>query len=159
RPVLRPDRMLVVELTLQGRVRQVPEVLWFRRQSMGTSVERQRWTLLLPGTEPRGFSWPPWLQHSRILWREYVPSADRSISRAQWARMILRYQLTYGWRHFRKTSTSHAIGRSIDHVVWTKKITKHHYHHAVYNTLIGARKLRGRLERIGRRAIYELLML
>ena len=94
-----------------------------------------------------------------ILWREYVPGPEPGITRAQWARMILRYQLTYGWRHFRKTSTSHAIGRSIDHVVWTKKITKHHYHHAVYNTLIGARKLRGRLKRIGRRAIYELLML
>jgi len=159
RPVLRPDRLLVVELTLQGRIRQVPEVLWFRRQSMGTSVERQQTTLMLPGTEPRWFSWPPWLQHSLILWREYVPSPERSIARTQWARMILRYQFTYGWRHFRKTSTSHAIGRGIENVVWSKKITKHHYHHAVYNTLVGARKLRGRLKRIGRRALYEVLML
>ena len=42
RRVLRPDRLLMAELTLQGRIRQVPEVLWFRRQSEGTSVERQR---------------------------------------------------------------------------------------------------------------------
>jgi hypothetical protein len=159
RPVLRPDRLVIVELTLQGRIRQVPEVLWFRRQSMGTSVERQQTTLVLPGTEPRWFSWPPWLQHSLILWREYVPSPEQGITRAQWARMILRYQLTYGTRHFRKTSTSHAIGRGIENVVWSKKIAKHHYHHAVYNTLVGARKAKGRLKRAGRRALYETLML
>jgi glycosyltransferase involved in cell wall biosynthesis len=159
RPVLRPDRLCIVEMTLQGRIRQVPEVLWFRRQSMGTSVERQHKTLVLPGAEPRWFSWPPWLQHSHILWREYVPGPEPGITRAQWARMILRYQFTYGWRHFRKTSTSHAIGRGMDNVVWSKKIAKHHYHHAVYETLVGARKLRGRLKRIGRRALYETLML
>ena len=150
RPVLRPDRLVIVEMTLQGRIRQVPEVLWFRRQSMGTSVERQRTTLMLPGTEPRWFWWPPWLQHSLILWREYAARPERAqrvegrqfqLSRAQWARMILRYQFTYGWRHFRKTSTSHAIGRGIENVVWSKKIAKHHYHHAVYNTLVGARMI------------------
>ena len=53
--------------------------------------------------------------------------------------MLLRYQVTYGWRHFRKTETSHAVGRGIDNVIWVKKITKHHYHHAVYNTLVGGR--------------------
>jgi glycosyltransferase involved in cell wall biosynthesis len=159
RPVLRPDRLAIVEMTLQGRIRQVPEVLWFRRQSEGTSVERQRTTLLLPGSEPRWFSWPPWLQHSVILWREYAPSPEPSITRAQWARMILRYQFRYGWRHFRKTGTSHALGRGIENVVWTKKLAKHHYHHAVYNTLVGARKVWGRLKRLGRRAIYEILML
>jgi glycosyltransferase involved in cell wall biosynthesis len=159
RPVLRPDRLCIVEMTLQGRIRQVPEVLWFRRQSMGTSVERQHKTLVLPGTEPRWFWWPPWLQHSHVLWREYVPGPEPGITRAQWARMILRYQFTYGWRHFRKTSTSHAIGRGMDNVVWSKKIAKHHYHHAVYETLVGARKLRGKLKRMGRRALYETLML
>jgi hypothetical protein len=166
RPVLRPDRLLVVELTLQGRIRQVPEVLWFRRQSAGTSVERQRTTLMLPGTEPRWFSWPPWLQHSRVLWREYAIRSEEEkrveglpLTRAQWARMILRYQYTYGWRHFRKTGTSHALGRGVENVVWTKKIARHHYHHAVYNTLVGSRKLRGRLKRAGRRALYEVLML
>jgi glycosyltransferase involved in cell wall biosynthesis len=161
RPVLRPDRLVIVEMTLQGRIRQVPEVLWFRRQSVGTSVERQRTTLLLPGTEPRWFSSPPWLQHSLILWREYATRNPPPvpITRARWARMILRYQLTYGSRHFRKTSTSHAIGRGIENVVWSKKIAKHHYHHAVYETLVGARKLMGRLKRFGRRALYETLML
>ena len=161
RPVLRPDRLLVAELTLQGRIRQVPEVLWFRRQSQGTSVERQQVTLMLPGTEPRWFFWPPWLQHTLVLWREYAAREPRPlpITRAQWARMLLRYQLTYGWRHFRKTGTSHALGRGIDNMVMAKKKTKHHYHHAVYNTLVGARAARGKLRRAGRRVLYEALML
>jgi hypothetical protein len=73
--------------------------------------------------------------------------------------MLLRYQLTYGWRHFRKSETSHGINRGINSVIWTKKLAKHHYHHAVYNTLVGARTARGRLRRAGRRALYEVLML
>jgi glycosyltransferase involved in cell wall biosynthesis len=170
RPVLRPDRLLIAELTLQGRIRQVPEVLWFRRRSHGTSVERQSTTLMPPGAEPRWFGWPPWLQHTIVLWREYaavdtLPRPGRSttgcprLTRAQWVRMLLRYQLTYAWRHFRKTDTSHAFGRGINRVVWTKKITKHHYHHAVYNALVGSRVIRGKLRRAARRALYELLML
>jgi hypothetical protein len=161
RPVLRPDRLLIVELNLQGRIRQVPEVLWYRRQSEGTSVERQRTTLMLPGTEPRGFSWPPWLQHTAILWREYAARQPRPLplTRTQWAGMLLRYQLTYGWRHFRKTGASHALGRGLNNLEWAKKQTRHHYHHAVYNTLVGARVVRGKLRRAFRRALYECLTL
>ncbi len=161
RRVLRPDRLLIAELTLRGRIRQVHEVLWYRRQSSGTSVERQRTTLVLPGTEPRGFSSPPWLQHSLVLWREYAARQPQPLplSRTQWVGMILRYQSTYGWRHFRKTGTSHALGRGLDRAEWAKKRTRHHYHHAVYNTLVGARVARGRLKRAGRRALYEVLML
>ena len=161
RPVLRPDRLLMVELNLQGRIRQVPEVLWFRRQSEGTSVERQRTSLMLPGAEPRWFGWPPWLQHTVVLWREYAEREPRPLplTRSQWARMLLRYQVTYGWRHFRKTGTSHAIGRGINNLEWAKKQTRHHYHHAVYNTLVGARVARGKLRRAFRRGLYESLML
>jgi glycosyltransferase involved in cell wall biosynthesis len=161
RDVLRPDRLVIVEMTLQGRIRQVPEVLWYRRQSEGTSVERQTTTLLLPGTEPRWFRWPPWLQHTAVLWREYAVPDPRPlpITKAQWARMLLQYQLTYGWRHFRKTGTSHAIGRGINRAVLVRKQTKHHYHHGVYNALMGLRAVRGRLRRIGRRALYEVLTL
>jgi hypothetical protein len=136
-------------------------VLWFRRQSNGTSVERQRTTLMLPGSEPRWFWWPPWLQHTLVLWQEYAVHEPRPLplTRLQWARMLALYQLTYGWRHFRKTGTSHAIGRGINNVVWSKKMARHHYHHAVYNTLVGARAARGRLRRAARRALYEVLML
>ena len=161
RPVLRPDRLLIAELTLRGRIRQVREVLWFRRQSEATSVERQHATLIVSDESPTWFSWPPWLQHSYVLWREYAVREPRplALTRGQWVRMLLRYQLTYGWRHFRKTAASHAIGRTISRIVWTKKLAKHHYHHAVYNTLVGLRAARGRARRFGRRALYEVLML
>jgi len=149
RSVLRPDRLLVAELTLHGRIRQVREVLWFRRQSEGTSVERQHATLMLPEARPRWYRWPPWLQHSYVLWHEYVAREPRPLplTRGAWIGMLLRYQATYGWRHFRKTSASHAIGRAISRVVWTKKLARHHFHHAVYNTLMGLRAARGRFRR------------
>jgi glycosyltransferase involved in cell wall biosynthesis len=161
RRVLRPDRLLMAELTLQGRIRQVPEVLWFRRQSQQSSVNRQHATLVLPGEEPRWFFWPPWLQHSLVLWREYAlpDPPPLPLSRADWRRMLLQYQLRYGWRHFRKTSASHAYGRWMGHAVLLKKRTKHHYHHAVYNTLVGGRRLWGRTRRVARRATYHALML
>ncbi|HEV8396033.1 MAG TPA: putative sugar O-methyltransferase [Vicinamibacterales bacterium] len=161
RRVLRPDRLLMTELTLQGRVLQVPEVLWFRRQSMGTSVERQHRSLVLEGDEPRWFAWPPWFQHTLVLWQEYAVREPRPlpISRGRWARMLVRFQLTYGWRHFRKTSASHAVGRGIDHVVFAKKRLKHHYHHAVYHTLVGARAGWGKARRVARRVVYEGLVL
>jgi hypothetical protein len=116
---------------------------------------------VLPGDEPPGFSRPPWWQHAEVLWREYAarPTKPFGLSKAVWVGMLLRYQLTYGWRHFRKTETSHAMVRSVDQVIWAKKITKHHYHHAVYNTLVGGRALWGRCRRAGRRAVYEVLML
>jgi len=161
RPVLRPDRLLVTELTLQGRIRQVREVLWSRRQSIGTSIERQETTLMLPDARPRWFSWPPWLQHTVVLWREYATRDPDplGLTRRQWVGMLLRYQVTYGWRHFRKTETSHTLGRVINRLFWLKKQTKHYYHHAVYHTLVGARAAWGRIRRAARRAVYEVLML
>jgi len=161
RRVLRPDRLLVAELSLVGTFRQVGETLWFRREFPGTSVERQRHSLVLAGDEPRFFHTPPWFQHSASLWNEYARSepAALPISRTAWVGMLLRYQLTYGWRHFRKTQASHAVGRGIDNVIWTKKITKHYWHRAVYETLVGARLVWGRVRRVSRRVVYEVLMI
>ena len=120
RRVLRPDRLLMTELTLQGRIRQVPEVLWFRRQSTGTSVERQRTTLVLPGDEPRWFfAAAVAAAHARPVAGVRDDAARRRArcrARARGSAMLLRFQLTYGWRHFRKTSASHAIGRGINRV-------------------------------------------
>jgi glycosyltransferase involved in cell wall biosynthesis len=160
RPVLRPDRLLIAELSLHGQFRQVPEVLWFRRDSEGASVDRQRHSLFLPGAEPDGFGAPPWWQHARSLWQTYAAGTPAlGLSRGTWVTMLAQYQLTYGWRHFRKTEASHAIGRGIDNAIWVKKISKHYWHHAVYATLVGGRAAWGRARRLGRRGVYEALML
>jgi hypothetical protein len=159
RAVLRPDRLLMAELTLQGQFKQVDQVLWFRRQT-SSSIDRQRKTLFLEGHEPRWFWLPPWLQHALLIRREYIGSPDPPIKLTpmQVRRMLLRYQLTYGWRHIRKTETSHAVGRGIDNAIWVKKIIKRTYHHAVYHTLVGGRALWGKLRRLSRRVVYEVLM-
>lgn len=161
RTVLRPDRLLIAELTLQGRIRQVPEVLWFRRQSETSSINRQHATLVLPGQEPPGFTAPPWYQHTRVLWQEYLRPGKPSlpVTRGRWARMLFDYQISYGWRHLRKTETSHTIATAISRVEMTKKRIKHHYHHAVYATLVTARAWAGRGRRLGRRSVYHVLVL
>ena len=161
RRVLRPDRLLIAELVLIGGVRQVPEALWFRRESNGASVDRQRHTLVLAGNEPKWFNTPPWFQHSVVLWDEYAKREPPPlpISRMAWRGMLLRYSLTYGWKHFRKTEASHAVGRGIDNAIWVKKITKHHWHHTVYNILVGGRAAWGRTRRLARRGVYEILTL
>lgn len=161
RTVLRPDRLLMAELTLHGRVRQVPEPLWFRRQSHVTSVARQTATLLPAGAAPWWFSSPPWLQHTVVLWREYAAPARRPlpVSRWQWAAMLLRYQVTYLWKGFRKTALSHALERGAGWIWWSRKLAAHYCRHAVYNMLVGGRVIRGRLRRWARRALYEALML
>jgi glycosyltransferase involved in cell wall biosynthesis len=160
RTVLRPDRLLVAEMSLYGEIRQVPEVLWFRRQFAETSIARQRQTLVLPGRAPRWFAWPPFVQHSLLLYRVYAQAdpPPLPIAPREWLGMIARYQFTYASRHFRKSETSHAFGRAVKRVVWTKKITKHHYHHAVYDTLVGLRALRGRARRARRQAVYDVLV-
>jgi hypothetical protein len=73
--------------------------------------------------------------------------------------MLLRYQTSYGWRHLRKTETSHALGRGVKSAIWSKKIVRHYFHHAVYNFLVGSRRLWGRTRRLSRRVLYEVLML
>lgn len=71
RRVLCPDRLLLAELTLQGQMRQVPAVLWFRRQFSAGSVSRQRSSLFAPGAPRPGPLTPPWYLHARSLWDTY----------------------------------------------------------------------------------------
>jgi len=145
---------------LLGRIRQVPEVLWLRRESAATSVSRQRHTLVLAGQAPRWFGAPPWFQHALVLWREYARENPRPIplSTRQLVRMVLLYQVSYGWRHLRKSETSHAVGRGIDNAIWIKKVTRHHFHHAVYHALVGGRMAIGKVRRLARRAVYHVLV-
>lgn len=146
RPVLNPDRLLIAELTQQGEIRQVPEPLWFRRQAAASSIARQRASLFAGATPPR-FNWPPSLQHAVVLRRNGFGLA-----------MVGGYVVASGWRATRKTDTSKSIGRGVDHVHFVKKLVKKAFHHGVYYTLVGARKIAGKSRRAGRKAVYEILM-
>lgn len=161
RTVLRPDRLLAAEMTLHGEIRQVRKPLWFRRMFEETSIARQRQTLVPPGTAPRHFGWPPWAQHATTIYREYVRPGGRpfGIGRAQWLVMIAQYLVTYGWRHFRKSATSHWFARTVSRMLFAKKLAKHYVLHALYHALVGSRILWGRTRRLGRRAIYHVLVL
>jgi glycosyltransferase involved in cell wall biosynthesis len=146
RPVLRPDRLLVAELVLRGEIRQVDEVLWFRRNAVEASVARQRTTLLLPGTEPAWFGQPPWMQHAAQLRRHYGAEtlARLGLSPAAWRWMRVCYQAGWGWRHARKSEASHVLGRGLDRVILAWKLTKHYARHAVYRILVAWHAARGR---------------
>ena len=146
RPVLRPDRLLVAELVLRGEIHQVPEVLWFRRNAVVTSIARQESTLVPPGAEPAWFRQAPWRQHNRMLRREYSPAmlGELGISPARWRRMRARYQLTFGWRHARRSETSYVLGRAVDRVIDARKLAIHHVRHAVYHALVALHGLRRR---------------
>lgn len=160
RAVLNPDRLLIGELTLQGQIQQLPEALWFRRQSAVASVSRQR-TTLFAGAVPAWFGWPAAVQHGYMLWREYAKgtNAPVALSRSGLVGMLARYELTTAWRGFRKTDVSKGLGRGVDNAHWVKKVIKKGVHHAVYYTAVGAHKLQGKMRRLGRRTVYEILML
>jgi len=102
RPVIQPDRLLMVELALAGSFAQVPEALWFRRQPAQASVEKQPTTLFASGA-PSDLRQPVWLQHSRVLFREYVAGPrPAGLGRLGMAVLVLRYQAAYLFRHHTK---------------------------------------------------------
>lgn len=146
RPVLNPDRLLIAELSHQGEIRQVAEPLWWRRQSDGASTDRQR-VSLFAGSPPARFNWPPSLQHAVLLRREGFGLS-----------MIAIYVIASTWRATRKTETSKRVGRGVDQVHFAKKLVKKAFHHAVYYTLVGGRKLVGKSQRARRKVVYEILM-
>src|SRR5262245_23540705 len=146
RSVLNPDRLLIAELSRQGGIRQVDELLWYRRQSGAASVTRQATSLFADDTPPR-FNWPPSLQHAVILRQQGLGLP-----------MIAEYVLGSGWRSVRKTDTSKSIGRGVDNLHFVKKLVKKAFRHAVYYTLVGARTVIAKSRRATRKAVYQILM-
>ena len=134
--VLRPDRLLMAELTLQGRIRQVPEVLWFRRQSNGASVERQRVHADAGrATEPRWFFWPPWHAALAGAVAASTPGLGRRPPwRSRAARgpaCCSRYQVDLRLAPLPQDRDVARVGpRRSNRVALAKKRTKHAYHHA-----------------------------
>jgi glycosyltransferase involved in cell wall biosynthesis len=82
RPVLWPDRLLLVELTAEGSFHQVPELLWWRRFAPDARVRsaaaRQRRSLYA-GRAPLVARLPWWLGHVLALVRKGLagPAAGR----------------------------------------------------------------------------------
>jgi glycosyltransferase involved in cell wall biosynthesis len=66
RPVLMPDRQVLVQLSLIGEFRHVPEMLWYREVAGAFSFKRQR-QMFFPGRSPLHTYLPPNVQHFGIL--------------------------------------------------------------------------------------------
>lgn len=141
REVLCPDRLLVAELSLRGQIRQVPEVLWFRRQFATGSVERQRSTLFSPGSRPPSALMPPWYMHARSLWATYGRPAPSplGVPRADVARLVGRYAAGYAWRHYAKSTVQRGVLTVLGWPRWVYKRAKHLVLLAVYHALVAVR--------------------
>jgi hypothetical protein len=144
RPVLCPDRLLIAELTLRGQIRQVPEVLWDRRQFTTGSIERQRATLFAPGGRVPSPHTPPWYMHARTLWAVYGrPNAPLAVGRGEAARLIAEYAAAYASRHYAKSSVQRGLLAVLGWPRWIYKRAKHAVLHGVYHLLMATRHWRG----------------
>lgn len=143
REVLCPDRLLLAELTLRGQIRQVPEVLWYRRQFAEGSVERQRSTLFAPGTRPPSALTPAWYMHARSLWATYgrQPNPALPLSSRTASRLIAAYAAAYAWRHYGKTSVQRGILSLLGWPRWVYKRAKHSALLGVYGVLVASRRV------------------
>lgn len=93
REVLLPDRLLMVELALYGRVKQVPEYLWYRRYIGLASLTRQRRTLF-PGKRPFYVYLPVLPTHIAFMLKNQVlRTTPEGLSR----RTVLAAVLTYAY--------------------------------------------------------------
>lgn len=100
-----PDRLLLAELALQGRLALCPELLWWRRYQIDVSAARQR-RMLFTGTAPL-FAHLPWfLQHGAALgWRLGVRGAARpAVSRSVALTAASAYAPLAGARAIRRRS-------------------------------------------------------
>lgn len=143
RPVLCPDRLLLAELTLRGEIRQVPDVLWYRRQFADGSVVRQRTTLFAPGTVPPSLWTPPWYMHAQSLWSTYGRGDNPALRRPPAAvrQMIAGYAAAYAWRHYGKSSVQRGILSTLGWPRWIYKRVKHGALLGLYGVLVASRHI------------------
>ena len=143
REVLCPDRLLIAELTLQGQIRQVPHVLWFRRQFPEGSIVRQRTTLFASdAARPSAFT-PPWYLHARSLWATYACKKESPLQlpRGEVAGLVVEYAAAYAWRHYGKSSVQRGLLSVLGWPRWAYKRAKHALLMALYAVLIALRKV------------------
>lgn len=94
RPVLMPDRQVLVQLSLLGEFRRVPDFLWYREVSEGFSYERQR-RMFFPTHVPWHTYLPANVQHNAVLFWDFVV---RGRGRPGFGRAAA---LRYTWLHLR----------------------------------------------------------
>jgi len=143
REVLCPDRLLLAELTLRGQIRQVPEVLWYRRQFDTGSVERQRSTLFAPGAQPPSAWTPPWYLHARSLWETYVTRGNSTVELPQSVarRLVVAYAAAYAWRHYGKSTVQRGLLSILGWPRWVYKRVKHVALLSLYGVLVTSRRI------------------
>jgi glycosyltransferase involved in cell wall biosynthesis len=142
REVLSPDRLLIAELSLLGQIRQVPEVLWCRRQFPEGSIGRQRTTLFAPGAARPSAQTPPWYLHARSIWTTYTRDDGSSLglSRSEVVSLVVEYSAAYAWRHYGKSSVQRGLLSILGWPRWVYKRLKHAALLALYTVLITLRK-------------------
>lgn len=159
RPVLLPDRLLMAEMTLQGEFRQVPDVLWFRRQIGAGSVVRQRRSLFTASNTPDGVWLPPWGQHARLLWREYVSRPRPEMPPGAMRHLISRYVLYDLLRRHSKSGTvAHGAGEAWEGVKYGVKVARTAAWTAWYEGGMSFAAWRGRRRRQLRQWVYNMLV-
>jgi len=143
REVLCPDRLLLAELTLRGQIRQVPEVLWYRRQFDTGSVERQRSTLFAPGAQAPSAWTPPWYLHARSLWETYVTRGNSTVELPQSVarRLVVAYAAAYAWRHYGKSTVQRGLLSILGWPRWVYKRVKHVALLSLYGVLVTSRRI------------------
>jgi hypothetical protein len=79
RPVLQPDRLALIELSLIGQIHQFPKVLRYRRVTGTTSIERQKATLFEPSDGELKVGLPWYLMHAVAFFRVYTARSSPAI--------------------------------------------------------------------------------
>jgi hypothetical protein len=103
RPVLWPDRLLLVELTAEGSFHQVPELLWWRRfapDARARSAAARQRRSLYAGRTPLVARLPWWLGHVLALVRKALagPEAGRRARLAFAGRYLIVVATFELWR-------------------------------------------------------------
>lgn len=78
RPTLLPDRLLMIELSLHGQIKQVFSSYWYRRQLNEATLVRQKRSLFAERKLPCAAKWPWPLVFVELLFAEYVLNRDKA---------------------------------------------------------------------------------
>jgi glycosyltransferase involved in cell wall biosynthesis len=138
RPVLLPDRLLLLELALQGEFVQVDEILWYRRYAHRVTMRRQR-ASLFASPAPRYTLLPWWIVHAAVLARAgHRKAAAAGVSVALWLQLRRRLRPAARAVHSAKLPRSRTL----------RRIRKTRWGFLLYHPVLAMRVLSARAGRI-----------